>query len=126
MASPLKVAHTLLQPALVLSALFGSIIAFFVLQHHNIKAESPVFRSAAQATHWIAAEESGPGAPCLKWTVDEKVHEVADNSGSYATFRCNSPAVFYWLVGGFLAPGLVLILTVSLATASDWRPARRR
>ena len=113
------------KPALFLSLTLGPVIAFPAWYHHDLKLDSPVFETEAEVRNWLDREERGQGAVCIPSSIDVRVERVADHSGWFAEFRCNSPAVYIRLLLAFVLPGtLALLLAMGLLSAKGKKGAR--
>ena len=104
-----------------ISLCVGTIVALPIWRHHSIKVESPVFPSEAAAQEWIVEIREKEGPKCLASSVKEQVQIIADGSGWFSVFRCNTPRKIIVIAMSYLAPGIFFLLVLAAVGKSNFR-----
>jgi hypothetical protein len=108
--------------SLAFSVFLGTISLYPALHRHNFKQESPIFATSAQAHRWVDRLQAGPASHCLPHSIDTQFVGLAQDEGWFATFRCNTPQI-YWRIATIYI-GIALGVFAVIAMALRW-PKKR-
>lgn len=112
--------------AFVVSAIIGTVVMFPAWLHHDIKLDSPVYATEAEANAWVRRFEAGAGAACIKWSVSTQIIDEGFNAGWYARYRCNTQHAVVRVGMGYAIPALLVLILAFVLTPRDKHRAPRR
>lgn len=95
--------------------IIGTMLAFPLWMHHDVREESPMFRTEAQAQAWVEALERGEAETCIESTRDKKVIEQAYDGGWFVEYACNTPRSYVRLALGYAIPALLVFMLAALS-----------
>lgn len=101
--------------------LTSATIAPFVWQHHDLHADSPTFRSAAQMDAWVRRTSDSHVGRCLPGSEVVKRIDEGEHVGQYAQFRCRTEHS-YWRIAALF--GLPMLLAWAMAMRLRSRRAK--
>lgn len=98
----------MLGAALLAALVIGTVLLIPIWRHHDVREESPIFASEAQAQDWVIALERGKAAACMDETREKKVIEQAYGGGWFVEYACNTPRSYVRVGLGYLLPALLV------------------